>query len=524
MAVDLQQFSGKKLDLSQFSKKKTSFFDRIKSTGTEIVESVGKGVERGKEAAGKFGNAFEALGDKTAPLSGRLLEAGGEVGKGLTKAALGVAETSGGILASPLTGGFKTEIEPAIESGIKKILDTRNPDQLVMIEQLKDFIGGVDETAKEGGLALTEFLGVKGVSKAAPLIKQGVKKGVKEGVEATGKGLVKAGEAVEDTAKKGFAEQAKKIAVPELEDLGMRQRQDIAKRVTENRFGGRSIVPDSREGASIKEVERLLNEGKIKASDSSVKQINVLDNEITKLSTGLENGLKKNPSGTLTKESFDSLMDDVQGALAENITITGDAEKSVQKLIAQARKEVDGLGELEALDILRVRKSIDEFVRSQKGSKIFDPATENALSIAVRELRQTLNAQAADLAPTAKIKDQLRQQSALFDVVDNVSNKFAKESAGRVGRILQNIQSSTGIPRTEIIETLGLAGAIGAGSIGLSVGGALAPLLGTALVLTSTGRVIMSPQLRRGVGKLLKKVGSATERNKILKDIESLTD
>lgn len=79
---------------------------------------------------------------------------------------------------------------------------------------------------------------------------------------------------------------------------------------------------------------------------------------------------------------------------------------------------------------------MDNWVKEQKGNRAFDSDITNVLTQTNRTLRNTLNDEIVSLAPDAEVRNLLSRQSALLSVDDVLSNRFARESASRVGRML----------------------------------------------------------------------------------------
>ena len=89
-----------------------------------------------------------------------------------------------------------------------------------------------------------------------------------------------------------------------------------------------------------------------------------------------------------------------------------DVDKLLNKMISLI-EENKGSGS----GVLKARKAYDAWVKSQK-PKVFSAETENAFSIANREIRQTLNTILDEKAVSVSVKEELKSQSNLFNAPD----------------------------------------------------------------------------------------------------------
>jgi len=53
--------------------------------------------------------------------------------------------------------------------------------------------------------------------------------------------------------------------------------------------------------------------------------------------------------------------------------------------------------------LLRARKQLDKWMLAQKGAKVFSPATDTGISVALSEIRQAGNGFLADLSPNTAV-------------------------------------------------------------------------------------------------------------------------
>ncbi len=202
----------------------------------------------------------------------------------------------------------------------------------------------------------------------------------------------------------------------------------------------------------------------------------------------------------------------VLDTLKKNPMIVGDAEKMAVKIInkmddlVKANKPTAG-------GLLKARKELDAWVRNQKGSNIFDPAQENALSIALREVRDSANGLIAKKSPNVAVRESLRKQSNLYRAMDNIGPKAAQEANNAALRLWQNVTRVLPF-RGEFNQSMALIFGVG----GLGAAAVFAPVfqriaLGS-LAVYATGRALTSSQLKKGDAALLKATDQAIRKTK----------
>lgn len=186
--------------------------------------------------------------------------------------------------------------------------------------------------------------------------------------------------------------------------------------------------------------------------------------------------------------------------LTESPTIVGDAQKTAKRLLTKANQLVDqnaGTGS----GLLKARKEFDAWVLSQKGNA-FDASTDNAFTLANREIRNAFNTILDEKAPSLKIKDSLKSQSALYTAMENVVPKAAQEADSAFGRLLQSASKVLGT-KNKVVQ--GIAAAAGIGGLGAAA--TFAPAAAVAgiggFTLYRAGKLLVSPTAKSGMASLL---------------------
>lgn len=193
--------------------------------------------------------------------------------------------------------------------------------------------------------------------------------------------------------------------------------------------------------------------------------------------------------------------------IAQNPLLVGNAETTANRIITKADdllKSNPGTSS----GVLRTRKQLDAWIRSQKGDKIFDPTLENAQSIALRDVRQSLNAIVQQRSPQLGVSESLSRQSNLLSAMDNIAPKAADEAGNMILRAWQDTMRVLPI-RGEFNQIM--ATGFGIGGLGYSAMFApfLPKLLLGGLVTYAGGRAIMSATVKRGLSTLLTKMDDA---------------
>src|SRR3990167_2265830 len=191
--------------------------------------------------------------------------------------------------------------------------------------------------------------------------------------------------------------------------------------------------------------------------------------------------------------------------LSESPLIVGDAELTANRLIEGATKILNkhpGTGS----GLLRARKEYDSWVLDQK-PKAFDAKAENAFTIANRAIRTSINNTFIRNAKNIKVEQSFREQTAIYRAVENVQVKAAKEADTFLGRVYEKIEKVLGT-RDKLTQALGLA--VGGGVFGAAILFAkpLSVMIGTGWVMYKAGKLVLKPQIRDILGRILKQSGS----------------
>lgn len=240
----------------------------------------------------------------------------------------------------------------------------------------------------------------------------------------------------------------------------------------------------------------------ISQSQSLQGNYNVISQEVSRLADDLLVKLEASPARISHTEVSKSL-ELARTRLEGSFTMTGDASRSASNLINEANRIVRAHPQTSA-GLLRSRQAFDSFVRSQK-PKVLDPALENATTMAVREVRQTMNTLIDIKNPITGVRQSLRSQSNLFRAMDNIAPKAAQEGSNALLRGWQNVSRLFPI-KGEFNQTMATIFGIG----GLGAAATFAPfftkLIGLSIGAMAAGKFIMSAEVKRGVSAMLKNI------------------
>lgn len=164
----------------------------------------------------------------------------------------------------------------------------------------------------------------------------------------------------------------------------------------------------------------------ISAKNTLLENANAIHDHIATIANDLKTQIQG--KGFFSPNQFRGYMDSVKNNLIENPLITGDAEKTAQKIMDKFSSLVAEKGHTPS-GLLDARKALDSWMAAQKGAGVFDPAKESAISTALRAIRQGGNKFLADRVPSVDVKGLLSKQSSLYDAIENIAPKAAKEGS-----------------------------------------------------------------------------------------------
>lgn len=449
---------------------------KSKITGTPAIPPAKKGII--KTAVEKrvaaleptleaYGSGKQGLASSALQLTGQAAGALGDIGfEAIKKITPGfvkepVKKAIGAVAATPVAQTAATKYEE---------WKTAHPEAARNLEATINIAGILPATPKTG---ITEKL----FGKAATVAEKSGLKGIEAEKAAFARELVKP---VQTTAIK----------------------EAQVARTTEKGFGPfkRSVIePTTMDLRAEKAVAEVPG---VNSKNTYQQNFNIIKDYNKTLAQQLEQDIKNN-NFIVSKKEVSSRLNQSKVALNESPLITGDAQKTADKLLAGMKRIIEkNKGDAEG--ILKSRKEYDAWVLSQK-PKAFDAKAENAFSIANREIRQTLNDLLEEKAPNVGVKESLTKQSSIYHALDNITPKAAQEADTAIGRAFDTMKRVVGVKNATVQD---IATVVGVG--GLGAASLLAPAvagIGIPTYLTyRAGKYFLKPELRVKFSKLLDEV------------------
>jgi len=411
----------------------------------------------------------------------------------------GIGDVVGAGVMSGLKAVTPKFIEDKVSSGVKKVAGT---------QYVQDVASGYQNVKAKYPETVRAVESVANIGSL--LMPSGAKKIAEEGGGAV---LRTAGQGLVTSAEKGIQKNTIDFAKELVSPIRTKAVKEAEVARTQMVGGKKIVTATPWEQQAIDEVAKIKG---ISPKNTLQKNYNIISDENINLAKKLESDIASTNIIIPKKETI-SRLNKVLDTLAESPVIVGDAEKTATKLLDGAKKFVNESGG-SLKGILKARKDYDNWVKTQK-PKAFDATSENAFTIANREVRDTLNNLLIEKAPNVETADLLKRQTALYNAMENITPKAAGEAATSLGRAAQKIGDTLGT-RNKIVQSLVGIGLLGGGA---SVAAFSLPLFlgaGAAFITYKGGKVILSSEARKLLGELLKEAGTkaSPEDVKVIKD------
>lgn len=344
----------------------------------------------------------------------------------------------------------------------------------------------------------------------------------KSGAQQVGKGatiLSKTAGVVDRAAAKQIAKRQKDVAqnlITPKQTAKIRADQ-VARESEQGILKSVVTEPSKQEARMIEEVAKLPG---IRKNNTLRKNYRVVQEANKAEAESLKSALKANEI-VFPRREFTARLDDTIKKLSDNPLIVGDAKASADK-IARKMRQILAANKSTGSGLLKARKELDMWIKSQKGTGVFDPAKESALSIAVRDIRTTTNEFLAEKATNVAVKESLRKQSALYNAMENIAPKAADEGRNAIKRTIQRmtdvIPVSAGLKQT--LASVGLVGA----PLAIAPAETIA-IAGTGFAAKKSFDMIRSPRTKQAISGLIKHTDKVINSGKLgpkaLKDLRA---
>lgn len=306
-------------------------------------------------------------------------------------------------------------------------LSQRYPEAAKDIEDLVNI-------ATLGGGTVAEQVTKDSATTAGKSIGNTVTRGLDNAAELVGRGA----------SEEGFI---RELVTPDLNTKGIAAAIRTGKVQENTTLGGSRNISNAI--SNINQIEEAVKKVPgISRKNTNLQNANLIHDRIGNVATSLEDGLTLAQTqigkdrGFFTPNQFTSYMKTVKNELTDNPLIVGNAETTANKILIKFETLVSKNG-YKPTGLLKARKELDNWIRTQKGDKVFSPDTDNAVSLALKGIRQGGNNFLAKLVPDVEVKTLLREQANLYNALDNIANKAAREGGNKVERFTKNNPKTT---------------------------------------------------------------------------------
>jgi len=312
-----------------------------------------------------------------------------------------------------------------------------------------------------------------------------------------------------EAAEKQIESQSKKKAVSLVMPVKINPETVTEKSVLGYKFS--VPTPTLKESDIIEAVSKL----KIPTQATYIKSRDLIKAGIEKEAKKLESTLGKSKVKVPVAESSKAIDNAIAASKINDPFVNANTLDRLLDDVADKAKSILAKNDETPLGVLKSRRELDDWVNKYKkpGSQIYlsQDKVETALSIAVRDVRTSLNDLLEIKVPSASVKSSLRQQSNLYRANPVVLEKISQDASSTAGRLWQNITKTTGI---KMVSTP-LAGAATIAAFA----GYLPAMVGTAAVGFggyAAGRALISPKTKVFLGKTIiaadKAIKTATDK------------
>lgn len=224
------------------------------------------------------------------------------------------------------------------------------------------------------------------------------------------------------TAARAFDDALSVVAPKETANV-IKQGLKQGRGVVQGFFREAGMSPDQTTERAARAVQGIVKKGATAAENSNAVLKGIGDTAkelVTKLKS-------QEIKPILAPHELDNLLSEASQKIGEDPTMVGNAGESAARIFKKFTSFLPKNKDITAEDLLHARQQLDGWMKSIKGAKVFDPATENAVSIALRTIRQGANDLVATKAPDVAVKELLAKQSAMYDALENIAAKGVKE-------------------------------------------------------------------------------------------------
>lgn len=255
-----------------------------------------------------------------------------------------------------------------------------------------------------------------------------------------------------------------------------------------------NYIPSKYEQSVIDTVATL----PVKKGNNLLSNYNIIKNANIAEAESLKASLANNKV-VIPQEFIDKSLSRAYTNLADNMYIVGDGKVAADNVLQAANKIIQNNPKT-AAGLLQSRKELDELVTRQRGEKAFNPSLDSPVSMAVKEVRQSINDMIAKVAPESEVKSSLQKQNHMFTAMDNIKTKLASTPITKIDRLKASVEGV--LPTT----LAGKAAVLGAGATAYATSPAVLGVTAAGYLAYKGGKALINPALK-AAGFTLDKTG-----------------
>ncbi len=395
--------------------------------------------------------------------------ASGDIGKQLASGE--ISAPSAALQTVEQGGGFMGDVAgEAIKSGLSHVPEVVKQPVAQKAKQAAQYVAGTDvgkvgiaktkqaaqaweEFSKKHPEAAADIGGLPNLLNLIPATKlAGAAGGMAAAVgEKAAPALASAGEAAVKSGTKDIAERKANTFIDLVSPRETKKvsEANVGKTVEKGLLRQQEVVPDKFMQDTAHTVSQVpginpnrsfqYNYNKIAAENKA---------EATKLRSALEAA-----NVTVPLEKIGQATENVKKGLAKQTFLVGDAKRVSDKMLMEAGSLLQKNGNT-AAGLLKTRQEFDVWAKGQMSGDPFSDSNK-ARGASLKAVRDSLNNLIIDAVPDAKVKQSLTKQFHLYNALDNIKSKAAREGKNVLSRGLQRAEDIIPTSHPFLRHTLG---------------------------------------------------------------------
>lgn len=179
----------------------------------------------------------------------------------------------------------------------------------------------------------------------------------------------------------------------------------------------------------------------IKPKAPIVKNVQVANFSLRKEAQNLKSTLDK-ANATVAPNMLNKKSVEIAERIAAN-PLVDENTMLVEKILSAAQNAIDSNPKT-AAGLLQARKDFDEAITQFQPTALDVTAPATAFRHSAKQVRSGLNELVAETVPDALVKESLRKQSALYEIIENLASKAGEQGKIGKGRISRFLETPAG--------------------------------------------------------------------------------